>query len=177
MKLSDVWPSWPSGRPLKPFYIPKRVIRIRKIPRLRPVGTEPTAKAVASLREAETADPAPQPALPVYDRPAPMNYDEEQREIGRMMVVEGVPIMAEMVVDGARTVFDFLKSVLAPRATPPQGATVAVVAPPGLSPAPSLPGGPGSQDRVDNRDKGFEPAYSGGPGALRGPIVGKESPH
>ena len=48
MKLSDVWPSWPSGRPIRPFYIPKRVIRIRKIPRLLPVGTEPTAKAVAS---------------------------------------------------------------------------------------------------------------------------------
>ena len=169
MKLSDVWPNFPdpAGRPTRPFFVVRRITVIKRI---RPsVGG-------SNAGGSDLAPPADIPALPADDRPAvARDYDEEQRELGRMLAMEGIPIAAEMALDGARTVFDFLKSVLAPRATPPQGATVAVVAPPGPSPAPSLPGGPGSQDRVDNRDKGFEPAYSGGPGALRGPIVGKES--
>ena len=177
MKLKDVWPSWPSGRPIRQFYIPKRVIRIRKIPRLLPVGTEPTAKAVASLREAETADPAPQPAPPVYDRPAPRNYDEEQREVGRLLGAEIVPLAFEMAVDAGRVAVDFLGS-MASNLTATRAPDNAIVAPSTPPSAPGPPAGPGPQDLPDNHDNGaqpYEPAYSGGPGALRGPIVGKES--
>ena len=88
-RLRDVWPDFPQGRPLKPFFVkakPRSVTvikRIRKLPRLS------EAKPVAS------SNPAPTPAAPAPDdRPAVLreggakaarNYDDEQREIGRML--------------------------------------------------------------------------------------------
>ena len=137
---------------------------IRRLPRLS------EAKPVAS------SNPAPTPAAPAPDdRPAVLreggakaarNYDDEQREIGRMLIVEGLPIIGELAVDAGRVALDFLRS-MASNLTATKAPDNAIVAPSTPPSAPSLPGGPGSQDRVDKTVQ--EPF-----GGRKGPIIGEE---
>src|SRR5437870_13917498 len=116
MKLGDLWPNWPdpAGRPTRPFVLARKpIVIIKKIPRLpstmassnplpTPVGQPPDHPPSPA---AQPPDDRPGAGLP-SSRAQPRDYDDAQREVCRMMVLEVVPIRAERDVDGAWPVFD-----------------------------------------------------------------------
>jgi hypothetical protein len=163
-RLKDVWPDWPdpAGRPTQLFFIGPSVTRIRKIPRpvasSNPVPVQP--------------GPVPHPddrlAAPSQGQASGIDDAEVQREVGRVLIEEGVPV----ILDFGRAGYDFLRSLvstLAPRPT-----AEAPHAPDNAVPAPSVPPpSPGEKypdQPQDLADNGSQEPFGG----LKGPIIGQE---